>query len=108
MEQRVEGGEERHVQGRLFLAAESSQPVPKLLGWLKILPLPVVSLHGWARLVSWKFEDEVRARQLFLPVGEARFQNFVTQPKALPESEVRILNRQFGERRGLPIGKGFI
>ena len=63
-------------------------------------------MHRGARLVGRQFQDGRRSRQFFFPVGLLPLVGLTLQPVALPGREIRILDRQFWQRRRTPLRKG--
>src|SRR5690349_17478425 len=63
------------------------------------MTLAAISLRRRPRKISPQFEQRRSARELRLPIVQLPLEPFARQPFTLPIREVRVLNRELGQRR---------
>ena len=101
-EQRLEGGEEGHEQGRRARPAELIEAARERrrqegdeLGALE-------ALHRRARPVERQVEHGRHPGEALPPVGELLFEDLAGEPAPLPDREVGVLDRQLRQLRPAP------
>ena len=76
MEQSLEGGEQRHENGRPLALAQLPQPARHLPVNAEALPPAPLARHGPAPAVCRQFKLNRRTAQLLTPVRELLFEHF--------------------------------
>src|SRR6185369_15902265 len=100
--ERLVGREERHEQRRTLFTIESMQGLIRLRSNGEGLECSIKCLFGRSRVIRRQVERARRLGQLPLPVIELCFVILTLYRLALPVCEIRVLNRQFRQTRGLP------
>ena len=105
-DQRMERREERHEQRRVFLTRKSRELSPERLRQIKGMNRSPMPRHRGARTIRGQLQLQRSAREFPPPPVEFTLQRRAIHRPALPRREVRELNRQRRQRRGLPSGEG--
>ncbi len=108
MEQDLEGGQQQHEERHRLGAADRPHIFGEARGQGDVPDGAAVRRDGRARPVGRQIEHREPVGELLPPVGEPTLQHFALQPLPLPAREVRVLDRQFFERRRAALGEGFV
>ncbi len=105
VQQRLEGGEEQHVERDAFGARPGLERLgerarQRQRGWSA-----AEALHRRPGAVRGQVEHRGRAGELAPPVGEEPCEGLAGEPLPLPGREVRVLDRQL-RQPGVPAGHG--
>ena len=98
-QQNLEGRKQRHEQRRPLPLPEPPDPVGHRLGDRNRLRRAPKTLHRRARTTGGQLQDRRSTLELPLPVGKLLFEHFPAQPLPLPDSKIRVLNRQRSQGR---------
>ena len=99
VEQRRQGGEHGHEQGGPLLPGEGPQRFGQLGRDVQQPPPAPHPHHGGARPVGRQLERQGEALQPLPPPGDQIRQHLALEPLALPDGEVRVLDRRLRQRR---------
>src|SRR4051812_13942876 len=101
MEQAEEDSLQQHEEGDVLLPAEFAQRHRELKRKAKLRAERAAGgPEGGAGAVDGQLQQRGNPGQLLSPVAELRLQHLTGKPLALPVSKVRILDRQWAQRRG--------
>ncbi|OEZ51359.1 hypothetical protein DUGA6_62080 [Duganella sp. HH105] len=107
-QQYVEGRRQRHEQRALSLAAQRIEGCRRGCRQRELLRRATVALMCGTRMVGRQRKQGRRTGKVSLPVIELPLQHLAAEPLALPMGEVCVLDRQFGQRRRLPLNVGAV
>src|SRR5262249_40918825 len=98
--QDVEACQQRHKQTHSLSPAECSQTLRHFSLHLETISRTSITRNCRSRMICRQIEV-FHSCQLFPPIVEPLLQHLSLQPPLLPDREIRILDRQLVERRGL-------
>jgi hypothetical protein len=102
VEQDVEAGLEDHRERHALGAGQPAEPLREAAVEEQGALGSPEALAAGPRAVDRQVEDRRRAREVLAPVAQERVEPLPRQPLPLPAGEVRILDGQGRQRRGLP------
>ncbi len=102
-QQNLEGRKQRHEQRRPLALPEPPDPVGHRPGDRNRLRRAPKTLHRRARTAGGQLQDRRSTPELPLPVGKLLFEHSPAQPLPLPNSKIRVLNRQRSQGRRPPL-----
>ena len=108
IKQGLKGSKQSHEQRDPFPLTERVERIRQRFG--EALPefRAVGRLDRRTRTIRRQLQHRQFTGQLLFPVSEFGFQELALNSLTLPDSEIRILHRQVGQRRGLPFGISII